>query len=793
MKKNNLNRVPHVIGKTNFNGKDSIYIIGKTDQIDGQAHFILAWAKLSLNRGSTSFEDSTWNFVSELMNRSTEKPYFRSDEEGNISNLVYNFNFEHSRSIPTNYDLLTQCFVGSALNSMIELSKNRNDYSNLKKWENRLKNLKNGINQFMTRNIDGKKIYLELLLNEDHKNRPFNGFSWVNLSPIAAQWEPLDHSVFVNTIITMQSYTIQSWNNLKWMPTQWNLDSTFSGQMIGKGIGWELEFSRKEKDWERVLDILNMLKTIQNDKLLFMENSYLTNGNNKSIQKINGSELRNYENGIWKIVDAGNGEQTAWWCWAIAKMRKNLGMNAKPLKLSLPPKVKILNEDNDSTKIKIIKNDKEKIYYTIDGTKPNKNSILYKGIFSITKPTTINVISYEDSILSNFGNLTIPSKYNGLEFTYYKDIINSNSPSNIQSVILATGYTKNFKIVNNLKLFDHSIISEDGYIKIARAGNYKFYLITKNQTNLFIDGKLISSSNNKNSTENFVKSIHLNQTFHKIKIEFEPIGRNEIFEIYFSLDGEIKEKLDSNMLLIKTPSSENILRPQILPLRTEFDINEKFFVKVISFDDAEIFYSIDGNNPTENSKKYKGPFQIFGSAIIKAISQNKQDFSPIAVMRYKQTENTLIKIAHEPSKKYYANGKSSLIDGKYGTTNFGDGNWLGFEGEDLDVTLDLRKVILINQIKTEFLNNPGSWIFLPKYVKIYVSEDGNNYDEVFFTQCKINEQKIKNAEIKHFNVNLDNKNVRFIRLVAVNIKVCPKWHTGDGNKAWLFIDEISYN
>ncbi len=32
---------------------------------------------------------------------------------------------------------------------------------------------------------------------------------------------------------------------------------------------------------------------------------------------------------------------------------------------------------------------------------------------------------------------------------------------------------------------------------------------------------------------------------------------------------------------------------------------------------------------------------------------------------------------------------------------------------------------------------------------------------------------------------------RFIKIAAKNIGVCPKWHPGSGNKAWIFIDEIT--
>ena len=36
---------------------------------------------------------------------------------------------------------------------------------------------------------------------------------------------------------------------------------------------------------------------------------------------------------IWKVKDAGNGEQTAWWCWAMARLRKTLDLPTLPKRI----------------------------------------------------------------------------------------------------------------------------------------------------------------------------------------------------------------------------------------------------------------------------------------------------------------------------------------------------------------------------------------------------------------------------------------------------------------------------
>jgi alpha-L-fucosidase len=47
--------------------------------------------------------------------------------------------------------------------------------------------------------------------------------------------------------------------------------------------------------------------------------------------------------------------------------------------------------------------------------------------------------------------------------------------------------------------------------------------------------------------------------------------------------------------------------------------------------------------------------------------------------------------------------------------------------------------------------------------------------------------------LKDFSLKLKDASARYIRMVAKNRGVCPAWHPGTGNKAWIFADEIEIN
>ena len=735
MKANGMKRVPHVIGKKIHKvnqTRDSVYIIGKTDQIDGQVHNILAWAKLALARGHTLFEDSTWNLVSDLMDRSTEEPYFGSNKNGFIPELIFNFNFEHSRPIPTNYDLLTQCFVGAALTSMIKVAVTRNDVPKAKRWTERLNNLKFGIEKYMTRKVDGKQVYLELLSKDKNDNKPFFGYSWVNLSPIAAQWSPLNFEVLRNTIKEMEKHTIQEWNNIKWIPTEWWPNGDFSGQIIGKGIGWEIEFNREIKNWKRINEMFSMLKTVQGENTIFMENSFLTTGSNQEVPRMNKSKLDKMKYGIWKIVDQGNGEQAAWWCWAIARLRIGLGLSAVPKKLSSIPQINILKAKKTIAEIEIKCQPGESIFYTIDGTEPSLKSIKYNGIFNVDLPAKIKAAAYNaNQTVSNISSKIVLSPISGLEYSCFEYIDSYKNFKWLNNEESYTGYSYNFDLKNFSIIREKFGISWNGFLKLRSEGDFKFYIIASCHAKLIIDGNNVSVDVNSISNKQPIKNIYLKKGIHKLELIAECIPPENNFEIYFSLNNKQKELVDSSMLLTKFPADKNILPPQILPFKPEFDIQDSLYVTINSFDNSEIFYTLDGSDPTKKSLKYEKPIKINSSLTVKAVVLKDDDISPVSIMNYKQTENIKIDLNFQPSPKYKAIGSATLIDGIYGSTNLNDGKWLGFEGNDLDAAFDLRKEKVVNEIEIGFLNNPGSWIFLPKEIKFFVSSDGKKYKEIY--------------------------------------------------------------
>jgi len=208
-------------------------------------------------------------------------------------------------------------------------------------------------------------------------------------------------------------------------------------------------------------------------------------------------------------------------------------------------------------------------------------------------------------------------------------------------------------------------------------------------------------------------------------------------------------------------------------------------------DDAQIFYTTDGHNPDMNSKLFTNPFIVEKSSIVRAVSYTKDSgYSPVTAGYFfkKPEPYTSIKLASKASTKYPGSGASGLNDGIKADTDFTDSDWLGFEGNDLELIIDLGENRPLQMIASSFLQDQQKWIFLPEYVEYSISQDGDHFKKIKTIPEKNRENNKINS--RYFVHQPQNTFARYIRIFAKNVSICPPWHKGAGGNAWLFIDEV---
>ena len=138
---------------------------------------------------------------------------------------------------------------------------------------------------------------------------------------------------------------------------------------------------------------------------------------------------------------------------------------------------------------------------------------------------------------------------------------------------------------------------------------------------------------------------------------------------------------------------------------------------------------------------------------------------------------------------YKGNCELNLVDGKLGSADFRDGCWQGFWKENLNCIIDLQKIKTIQQISARFLQYTNSWIFFPKEVTIQTSKDAINWENWGVIKNKKNNY-LRGKNIQLYTLCGAKLSIRYIKVIASNIGIVPKWHEAAGSGAWLFADEI---
>lgn len=213
--------------------------------------------------------------------------------------------------------------------------------------------------------------------------------------------------------------------------------------------------------------------------------------------------------------------------------------------------------------------------------------------------------------------------------------------------------------------------------------------------------------------------------------------------------------------------------------------NGKLSYQLKTITDNKIVYTLDGNDPVFTSIKYEKPIKIDSSVTIKAavFNTDKSQLGTIFTQKIAlhKAVGKQISFNVEPHKAYNSGGKQALINGISGNNKrFGDKEWLGFAGDDVEITINFDKPKEINAIATRFHNGNGQWIYAPK--QVLISFDDNVY-EVF---------DLENAKelLVNFKHVFKNKKASKILLKIPNYGIIPDGKQGSGNKAWTFIDEI---
>ncbi|MFI3298569.1 MAG: family 20 glycosylhydrolase [Rikenellaceae bacterium] len=207
-----------------------------------------------------------------------------------------------------------------------------------------------------------------------------------------------------------------------------------------------------------------------------------------------------------------------------------------------------------------------------------------------------------------------------------------------------------------------------------------------------------------------------------------------------------------------------------------------------------IYYTLDGSEPTINSKRYDGAIELTESSTLRAASirgdgKKLGNELTIANLAHKATgAKTIYNTA--PNPQYDGEGEHPLTDNQYASKRGDNVHWLGWEQQDMDVTIELSEVEIISEVTLRFMQSKSNTsVALPNSLRIFTSLDGTDYTEVYNTEIPVS--KVLDVMIESFRAEFAAVDAKYIRVVAGNIGTLPLGIPRGGGNAWVFTDEIA--
>ncbi len=206
------------------------------------------------------------------------------------------------------------------------------------------------------------------------------------------------------------------------------------------------------------------------------------------------------------------------------------------------------------------------------------------------------------------------------------------------------------------------------------------------------------------------------------------------------------------------------------------------------FGSGGIRYTIDGSKPTASSLRYSEPIAVASSKKIQVgYFDGLKLKGNIIVQEFLISKSTgkKVKLKTPPHKNYEGDGAFTLVNGLRGHPLRHAENWIGWWGPDMEAVVDFGKQESFSKVSVDFFNGEGSWIYLPKSVEVFTSDDGVNFTSV---------QTMSGEVVKSAGgvvvMNIDDRKARYLKVFARNAGKIPDGKQGAGNNAWLFADEI---
>ncbi len=194
------------------------------------------------------------------------------------------------------------------------------------------------------------------------------------------------------------------------------------------------------------------------------------------------------------------------------------------------------------------------IHFTLDGSKPDKNSTVYNAPIPVESNMTIRARAFRTgsrpSIIKTACYDFVKPAVNGIRWKlYHGAFVKIPDFSQMQATKSGVCYQIGLSELPVPKV--NFALDFTTYIKIDQPGTYKFFINSNDGSRLFIDGKLLIDNDGEHSPKQLEKSIYLKPGQIPLQIKYFQSGGTTTLSCSFQGPGIERQKLPASRLFLK--------------------------------------------------------------------------------------------------------------------------------------------------------------------------------------------------------------------------------------------------
>lgn len=223
-------------------------------------------------------------------------------------------------------------------------------------------------------------------------------------------------------------------------------------------------------------------------------------------------------------------------------------------------------------------------------------------------------------------------------------------------------------------------------------------------------------------------------------------------------------------------------------------VNHVLNVQLSTMADDPIYYTLDGQDPTEKSLKYTKPFTIDQSVVLKTMAVHPDRTSKISVDTIRFNKATLkpVVLLQPNESRFSPDGPVVLVDGRNGNHSFDTGAWLAVAGNDLEAVINMQAETILSSASVHVYVRKDAWLFDARGFSVSVSSDNKNYKEVASQEYKQMQESDSDGIVEH-ELSFDPCKATYVKIKVISEKSMPDWHWDAGKAPFLLVDEIILN